>query len=175
MICLEEKHTCSLSPPHCCWRILHSRTMGRRKDERQMLHLSLGHSLVKQWSLQFPGLSNILGTSGIIPSQVLCLTALRWIISHRIILWLPGQVLHWFPMRQHWRTPGIKGRREEEKNNIYTFSLFSFSPIFYPGLLSCAHSALHFTSQVDISLHHCLTWIQSAGLQSRNKINCSKF
>lgn len=171
MICLEEKHTCNLSPPFCCWHISYSRTMGRRKDERQMLHLSLGHSLVKQWSLQSPGLSNILSTNGIIPSQVLCLTL------HLDETPLTGSPfdspVSCYTVRQNWWTPGIKRKREEKQHPH--FSSFLFLQYLYSALLSCAHSALHFTFQMDISLHHSLTWIQPVGLQSRNKINCSKF
>lgn len=128
MICLEEKHTCNLSPPLCCWHILYSRTMGRRKDERQMLHLSLGHSLVKQWSLQSPGLSNILGTNGIISSQVLCLTlpldktSLRGSSFDSLVRCYTGSL---------WgSTEGLLGSKgRERKNNIHTFPLLFFSNI----------------------------------------------
>lgn len=129
MICLEEKHTCGLSPPRCCWHISHSRTMGRGKDEKQMLHLSLGHGLVKQWSLQFPDISNILGTNGIIPSQVLCLalhldeTSPLGSSFDSLLRCCTGSL--WGSIEGFL---GSKGR--ERKKNIQAFLLFSFSPVF---------------------------------------------
>lgn len=97
-----------------------------------MPHLSLGHSLVRQWSLRSSGPSNILGTSGIIPFQVLCPPPLRLDeTSLRVILCLPDQVLQWFPVRQHWRTPRIQGRRGEAENDICPSFLSNFFILLY--------------------------------------------
>lgn len=114
-----------------------------------MLHLSLGHSFVKQWSLQSPGLSNILSTNGIISSQVLCLT-LHWDETC-----LTGSSFDslgrcyngslWGSIEGPWDQKEERGRKTST-----LFLSFLFLQYLYPALLSCAHSALHFT-WMDIS------------------------